>query len=63
MTEMKDAGAYNIAQDEATSVVFGMAGEAIKRGAVDKILPLENIAREIILAGNRTPRRGAPRSV
>jgi len=48
MSEMKEAGAYNIAQDEATSVVFGMPNEAIKRGGVDKVLPLEKIAGEII---------------
>jgi len=48
MLEMKEAGAYNIAQDEASSVVFGMPNEAIKRGGVDKILPLEMIAGEVI---------------
>ncbi|HOV13292.1 MAG TPA: chemotaxis response regulator protein-glutamate methylesterase [Spirochaetota bacterium] len=47
MKEMKDAGAYNIAQNEETCVVFGMPKEAIKLGGVDKILPLENIALEI----------------
>ena len=49
MMEMKEAGAYNIAQDEKTSVVFGMPQEAIKKGGVDKVLPLEKIANEIIL--------------
>jgi two-component system chemotaxis response regulator CheB len=44
MKEMKEAGAYTIAQDEASCVVFGMPQEAIKRGAVDKVLPLEDIA-------------------
>ncbi len=44
MKEMKDAGAFNIAQDEATSVVFGMPQEAIKRDGVDKVLPLTGIA-------------------
>jgi len=48
MLEMKEAGAYNIAQDEETSVVFGMPQEAIKKGGVDKVLPLEKIANEII---------------
>jgi len=48
MLEMKEGGAYNIAQDEATSVVFGMPNEAIKRGGVDKVLPLERIAEEVI---------------
>ncbi|UCH46087.1 MAG: chemotaxis response regulator protein-glutamate methylesterase [Nitrospiraceae bacterium] len=48
MLEMKEAGAFNIAQDESTSVVFGMPNEAIKRGGVDKVLPLQRIAQEII---------------
>jgi len=48
MLEMKEAGAFNIAQDESTSVVFGMPHEAIKHGGVDKVLPLHEIAREII---------------
>ena len=50
MKEMKDAGAVTIAQDEATCVVFGMPQEAIKRGAVDRILPLEEIAGEVLRA-------------
>jgi two-component system chemotaxis response regulator CheB len=48
MKEMKDNGAYCIAQDEATSVVFGMPQEAIKHGGVDKIMPLQNIAGEVV---------------
>jgi two-component system, chemotaxis family, protein-glutamate methylesterase/glutaminase len=44
MLEMKEAGASTIAQDEASCVVFGMPNEAIKRGAVDEILPLQKIA-------------------
>ena len=44
MFEMKEAGAYTIAQDEKSCVVFGMPKEAIKRNAVDKILPLDQIA-------------------
>jgi two-component system chemotaxis response regulator CheB len=51
MREMKDAGAYTIAQDEATSVVFGMPKEAIARGGVDKIMPLGHLAGEITRAG------------
>jgi two-component system chemotaxis response regulator CheB len=49
MLEMKQAGAATIAQDEATSVVFGMPNEAIKRGAVDSILPLHAIAESILI--------------
>jgi two-component system chemotaxis response regulator CheB len=48
MLEMKQAGASTIAQDEATSVVFGMPNEAIKRGAVDVILPLQSIAESML---------------
>jgi two-component system chemotaxis response regulator CheB len=48
MLEMKEAGATTIAQDEATCVVFGMPNEAIKRGAVDKILPLPAIAGSVL---------------
>ncbi len=50
MKEMKDAGAVTIAQDEASCVVFGMPHEAIKRGAVDKVMPLEGIAGEVLRA-------------
>ena len=48
MLEMKQAGAMNIAQDEATCVVFGMPKEAIKRGAVDRVLPLEHLSHEAV---------------
>jgi two-component system chemotaxis response regulator CheB len=51
--EMKEAGSATIAQDEATSVVFGMPKEAIARGAANKILPLELLAGEIMRAGKR----------
>ena len=47
LLEMHDAGAYTIAQDEASSVVYGMPKEAVKCGAVDKITPLSNIPHEI----------------
>jgi two-component system chemotaxis response regulator CheB len=48
MLEMKQAGAMTIAQDESTCVVFGMPNEAIKRCAVDKVLPLEAVAGAIL---------------
>ncbi len=50
MREMKEAGAFTIAQDEATSVVWGMPAEAIKRGGVDRVLPLPLIAAEVLRA-------------
>ena len=48
MLEMKQAGAFNIAQDEGSCVVFGMPAEAIKAGAVDRVLPLDHIAPEVV---------------
>lgn len=53
LLEMRQAGAFTIAQDEETSVVFGMPKEAIELGAVDKIVPLGQIADQIVLAGRR----------
>jgi two-component system chemotaxis response regulator CheB len=53
LLEMKNAGAYTIAQDEATSVVFGMPKEAIALGAADKVAPLGLLSMEIVRAGNR----------
>lgn len=48
LLEMKKAGAYTIAQDESSCIVFGMPKEAIKLGGVDKILPLQQIPSEIL---------------
>ena len=48
MLTMKRAGAFTIAQDEASCVVFGMPKEAIKLGGVDKILPLSEIPAAIV---------------
>lgn len=48
LLEMKNMGAGTIAQDENSCVVFGMPKEAIKLGAVDKILPIDQIAAQII---------------
>jgi len=53
MAEMKQAGARTIAQDEATSVVFGMPKEAIALGCVDRIAPLSQLAQEILRAAAR----------
>ena len=44
LLEMKDTGAKTVAQDEATSVVFGMPLKAIEIGAVNKVAPLEKLA-------------------
>jgi two-component system chemotaxis response regulator CheB len=40
---VKNAGGYVIAQDEASSVIFGMNAEAIRAGAVDQVLPIDDI--------------------
>ena len=48
LLEMKGAGAMTLAQDEATSVVYGMPGEAAARGAVDEIVPLELIPSAVV---------------
>lgn len=55
---IKQAGAQTIAQDEKTSVVFGMPKEAIKVGAVDKVLPLQNIAQAALSMISRTNSNG-----
>jgi two-component system chemotaxis response regulator CheB len=49
LLRMHKAGAYTIAQDEASSVVFGMSKAAIDLGAVDEILALENIAPRLLM--------------
>ena len=51
LLEMRMAGASTLAQDEATCVVYGMPKEAVKRGAVGRIVPLGAIASEIIQFG------------
>ena len=44
---IKNAGGYVLAQDEATSVIFGMPAEAIKAGAVDQVLGIDDIYSSI----------------
>jgi len=46
--EMRMAGAFNIAQDEESCIVFGMPMEAIKAGGVDEVVPLSSIARTVM---------------
>ena len=48
MKTMKDAGSWNLVQDEATCVVFGMPKEAIAHGAAHEVLPLAQIAPRLI---------------
>jgi two-component system chemotaxis response regulator CheB len=54
MREMRDAGAYCVAQDEASCVVFGMPREAIAAGAVHEVLSLRDIAPHLIEHLKRT---------
>lgn len=44
---IKSAGGFVVAQDEATSVIFGMPSEAIKTGAVDQVLPIDSLYNAI----------------
>ena len=48
MRVMRDAGAWNLAQDEASCVVYGMPREAVAAGAIEEILPLGKIAEHIL---------------
>jgi two-component system chemotaxis response regulator CheB len=48
MKMMRDAGSYNLCQDEASCVVFGMPREAIQHGAADEVLPLSQIAQHLM---------------
>jgi two-component system chemotaxis response regulator CheB len=50
LLEMHRTGAWTIAQDEASCVVFGMPREAIKLGAADQVAPLQRIAHAILSA-------------
>ncbi len=48
VVEIKTKGGYTIAESEASAVVFGMPAEAIKTGAVESVLPISEIAAEIL---------------
>ncbi|MBI5893043.1 MAG: chemotaxis response regulator protein-glutamate methylesterase [Deltaproteobacteria bacterium] len=48
LLEMKEAGAHTVAQDEASSIVFGMPKKAIEMGAADKVVPLDEMSKTII---------------
>ncbi|TNE78569.1 MAG: chemotaxis response regulator protein-glutamate methylesterase [Gammaproteobacteria bacterium] len=50
LLELKEAGIHTIAQDEKTSVVWGMPGEAVKRGGATEVLPLQAISDGLIRA-------------
>ena len=48
MRAMRDAGSWNLVQDEAICVVYGMPREAIARGAASEVLPLAQIAPRLV---------------
>jgi len=48
MRRLKEAGGYNLAQDESSSVVYGMPREALLSGGVDEVLPLDEIAPSLL---------------
>jgi two-component system chemotaxis response regulator CheB len=48
LKEMVDAGARTLAQDEASSIVWGMPGAAVRLGAVQEVLPLSRVAEHIM---------------
>ena len=48
LLEMRNAGSRTLAQDEESCVVYGMPKEAVKRGAVDSSMPLDQLAREVV---------------
>jgi two-component system chemotaxis response regulator CheB len=48
MFSLHQKGAYTLAQDESSCVVFGMPKEAIKLGGVDAVLPLKSLAPEVV---------------
>lgn len=54
MLAMREAGARTLAQDEATSVVWGMPGSAVRLGAAQVVVPLENIAAELLAMIHRS---------
>jgi two-component system chemotaxis response regulator CheB len=52
MTHIMAAGGITIAQDEASSIVYGMPKEAVARGAVQHVLPLPQIAPTLVALAN-----------
>ena len=57
---LRRAGASTIAQDEATSVIYGMPREAVQLGAAQEVLPLDRIGPALVAAATRRPSRRPP---
>lgn len=53
LVELREAGGLVVAQDEATSVVYGMPGRAVELGLADAVLPVEDVAAAIASAATR----------
>jgi two-component system chemotaxis response regulator CheB len=62
LLEMRRAGAQTLAQDEASCVVFGMPKEAIALGGAERVLPLANMASEIVRFGREQAAAGGARA-
>ncbi|RBO54311.1 chemotaxis response regulator protein-glutamate methylesterase [Rhodovulum sp. BSW8] len=60
MAELRQAGAWTLAQDEASCVVYGMPRAAVELGAVDRVATLGDIAREITARVTREDRKAVP---
>ena len=48
MLAMHKTGAYNLAQDEASCVVYGMPRETVAAGGVDEVIPLQDMAQKVL---------------
>jgi two-component system chemotaxis response regulator CheB len=59
LLRVREAGGSTLAQDEATSVIFGMPGEAVRLGAAQHVLPISDMGRAI--AGLSSERREGER--
>jgi two-component system chemotaxis response regulator CheB len=57
LKEMREAGSFTVAQDEASCVVFGMPKEAIRLGGAQRVMPLPDVPRAIVDWGNGVLRR------
>jgi two-component system chemotaxis response regulator CheB len=63
LLELHEAGVPTLAQDQATSLVWGMPGAAVKLGAVDEVLPLDRIAGRLLELAGTQARAAAADSV
>jgi two-component system, chemotaxis family, protein-glutamate methylesterase/glutaminase len=59
LLEMRQSGAFTIAQDEASCVVFGMPKVAIEQGAAQKVVPLSKIASQLMVNWSERPERAS----